>query len=156
MMNAFDHHCLYFYYQGLRFDSAIFIPFCIRPETQKKSNDENKLCYGESITFEKLKLINVNIADLFKWNAVIEIIDLYEKYLLLPDLINDNESYCNCSFLSQFGKFCEYKFNYYYYNERSFTQLFSNNDDLMNKEIKNQYVTYYIGIQCQTNLLYLD
>ena len=156
MMNPYDHHCLYFDRNGVYDTLSSVIPFCIRPQTSKKSNDEYKSCYGTEITFKQLKSIDVSIGDLFKWNSVIEIIDLYEKYILLSNLINDNEVYCNCSFPSQFGKFCEYIFNNYDldddYDERSFTTLYTNKGNTFNNEVRNQYSTYYIGIECQTKL----
>jgi hypothetical protein len=156
LMNVFGYDCLY-YDQDTAFDLLkSFVPFCIRSETIKQFNDEDKSCYGKIITFKELKTNNVSVGDLFWWNAVIEIIDLYEKYLLFPHLVNDNEFYCNCSFLTQFGKSCQYDTNAEDY-ERSFTiLLWGSRSVSSNEQVKNDYLTCYIGIQCQTNLFCLD
>ena len=159
LINGFDHHCLYFNQDEYLVDAhRSLIPFCIRSETQQNSNDGDKSCYGERIKFEKLKSMNISAAELFQWNAVIEIIDSYEKYLSFPDLMNNNEFYCNCSCLSRFGKSCEYEINYVDLgdNERTFTLLFQEKDYLIDDEIKNEFLTSYIGIQCQTNFPYFD
>ncbi|CAF0944286.1 unnamed protein product [Adineta ricciae] len=111
MANVFDHDCLYVYDDlNIAPSKSTLIPYCMRPEISEKfmSNSHHTVCYGRVMTFKELKSMNISISDLFKWNAVIELIDLYEKYLFLPDLVNENESYCQCSSSSQFGRFCQY------------------------------------------------
>ncbi len=44
IMNAFGHDCLH--YTSDILDESI-TPFCIRPETEQQSDDDNKSCYGE-------------------------------------------------------------------------------------------------------------
>jgi hypothetical protein len=154
MMNAFGYDCLYYDYEDMDYSKSL-MPFCIRPEKVKESNDEDKLCYGELITFKELKTNNVSIGDLFWWNAVIEIIDLYEKYLLFPNLVNDDEVYCNCSLLIQLGKSCQYHIDAND-NQRSFTDLLRFTKLFLMDPVENDYSTCYIGIQCQTNLFCLD
>ena len=162
MMNTLGYHCLYF--DRNRFIDTVngIIPFCIRPETLTKFDDDYQFCYGNTITFKELKLINISASDLFQWNAVIAIIDLYEKYLLALDLVNDNEIYCNCSSSLQFGKSCQYIFNnvYWYNDDQSFTELVgttNRRNNIVSNEIMNiEYVTCYIGIHCQTNFFCLD
>ncbi|CAF1580370.1 unnamed protein product [Adineta ricciae] len=106
--------------------------------------------------------MNISIGDLFKWNAVIEMIDLYEKYLLLPNLVNENESYCQCSSLSQFGRFCQYTIADINFNADSDQQSFSRlvhgvrRQSHTNEKMETKYVTCYVGISCETNLLCLD
>jgi len=160
MLNVLGYDCLYYDQEAEVVTIKSLVPFCIRPETIKQSNEEDdKLCHGTPITFKQLKTNNVKINDLFHWNAVIEIIDLYEKYLLFPDLVNDNEVYCNCSLLTRFGKSCQYDI----VNANDYEPIFTFTDLVMidgnaryNEEGKNEYITCYIAIQCQANLICLD
>lgn len=166
LTNVFDHDCLYFEQSSTFGIHRSLTWFCIRPEIQKRSTSatEDKLCYGKRITFQELKLINISIIELFKWNAAIETIDQYEKYLLFPELSNENEFYCNCSLLSRFGKSCEYQFHYTLHaSERLFSELFTQDIILareeiirLRHEISNQLRTSFIGISFQTKSLSLD
>ncbi|CAF1301803.1 unnamed protein product [Didymodactylos carnosus] len=47
---------------------------------------------------------NVSTNDLYNWNAVVETMDLYEKYLLFPNADYGNEPYCNCTSEIWFGE----------------------------------------------------
>jgi hypothetical protein len=154
MMSTFGHDCLYYEIDEAIHSSKGLVPFCTRPEKVKESNDE---CNGKLLTFKELKTNNVSIRDLFWWNGVIEILDLYEKYLLLPNLVNDDEVYCNCSSLSRFGKSCQYDISTDDNDERSFTNLLPyDRFSSLGEELENAYSTCYIGLKCQTNLFCLD
>ncbi|CAF4029208.1 unnamed protein product, partial [Rotaria sordida] len=156
MMSTFGYDCLY-YHKTIMFPVSILISFCRRPELVEQSNDVDMLCYGQMITFKELKINNVSISHLFYWNAAMEIIDLYEKYLIFPNLVNENEFYCNCSLLSRFGKFCQYDINEDFDRGRSLNSLLSSFDlTLLKNIVENRYFTCYIGIQCHTNLFCLD
>ena len=153
MMNVFGHDCLYYYADRLFSSLESLITFCIRTEELR---NENKLCYGEPMTLKELKTKNISIRNLFHWNAVIEIIDLYEKYLQFPDLVPENEVYCNCSTLTRFGKYCQYHIDTED-DERDFRNLFRTmKSGIENSELENNYLTCYIGLKCQTNLFCLD
>ena len=109
MMSAFGYDCLYYELDVIFYLSTGMIPFCLRPDTDKQADDQDKACYGKKLSFQQLKTNNVIIKDLLWWNAPIEIIELYEKYLVSDKLIDENDQYyCNCSLPSQFGKSCQY------------------------------------------------
>ncbi|CAF0952465.1 unnamed protein product [Rotaria sordida] len=68
-------------------------------------------CYGNvELTFEELKLKNISGENLFQWNAPIDTINNYEKYLIENDFSMKNNFYCNCSKIF-FGKDCSYSFD---------------------------------------------
>jgi hypothetical protein len=148
--NAVALDCLYCNPYEL---SSGLVSFCIH---HNHSDDEDKLCHGTPITFKQLKTSNVKISDLFHWNAVIEIIDLYEKYLQFSNLVNDNEVYCNCSHLTRFGKSCQYDIDTEIY-QRNFDYLVQiHRRSIYIAELDKKYSTCYIGLQYQTNLFCLD
>ena len=157
MMSTFGYDCLYYELQIFVCTSVCLIPYCLRPEREKQTDDQDKLCYGNKMSFQQLKTNNVMTEDLFWWNAPIEIIELYEKYLISDKLIDENDQYyCNCSIQSQFGKSCQYDMDtddkY-----RSFGDLLDiSRFGSLKSEEHNEYLTCYTGIQCQTNLLCLD
>ena len=153
-LNPFDYDCLYQYLDYPIPEKYGLFPWCIRQETFDK---DLKRCDGNEITFKQLKINNISVADLLHWNAVVEIMDLYEKYLLLPNLVNENEIYCNCSHLLKFGKFCEYDIDRDDNDERMFTSFFWFSDHINNDgDVFDTPSTCFIGIQCQTNLVCLD
>ena len=160
IMNKVGHDCLY-YSRKMAIDALNSLtPFCFRPVTIESSDDDDdvKVCHGKRITFEQLKTNNVTINDLFQWNAVIEIIDLYQKYLRFPHLVNDSELYCNCSLLSRFGKSCQYDIDLEDGQESySFTDLVLYSGFILrDNNPRNDDATCFIGLQCQTNLVCLD
>ena len=147
------HDCLYQQLDYFLTTKIGFMPWCVRHETVQNED----FCHGEEITFKQLKINNISIADLFHWNAVIETIDSYEKYLIQPNLVNENEIYCNCSHLFRFGKACQYEIDRDDNIERTFSSFFSHDTDIVgDDEDSITPLTCYIGIQCQTNLLCLD
>ena len=158
IMNVVGHDCLYYVRESSIEGFNSLTPFCLRPLAIESSDDDEKLCYGKRITFEQLKANNVTISDLFQWNAVIEIIDLYQKYLRFPHLVNDSQLYCNCSLSSRFGKSCQYDIeiedgqkNYRFTGFVLYSRFIRRNNDLILDD-----ATCFIGLQCQTNLVCLD
>ncbi|CAF1397452.1 unnamed protein product, partial [Didymodactylos carnosus] len=65
-------------------------------------------CYGEQLTFEALKVRNTSVDDLFQWQATIDTIDAYAKYLEESNGLADKEIYCNCTDNEWFGSRCQY------------------------------------------------
>ena len=73
------------------------VPYCIRHNSHS-FDDVTNWCYeDEEYTFEKLKLKNVVSHQLYKWNAPIDTINDYQKYLDGNDPLLSKHSFCNCS-----------------------------------------------------------
>ncbi len=96
-VNADYKDCLY----SFTFDSSIsewqLVPYCIRQNTQE-TDDENDRCNGNlDYTFDQLKSQNIDSHHLYEWNAPIDLINDYQKYLTNHDLTLASRHYCNCS-----------------------------------------------------------
>ena len=161
MMSAFGHDCLYHDPGDGMLSFEGLIPFCLRSEIAKQSDDQDNTCYGKQLSFQQLKSYNIRIKDLFWWNAPIDIIELYAKYLLSDNLVDDKDQYyCNCSDLWRFGKFCQYDIveDYIYTKdtERKLGYLLSEDTIFPLDKGIDDYFTCYTGIRCQTNLFCLD
>jgi hypothetical protein len=86
--------CLYSNTVDNKINEWILIRYCIDENDFENSFE----CYGNvKLTFEELKFKNVSSENLFKWNAPIDTINNYEKYLIENDLSMKNDLYCNCS-----------------------------------------------------------
>ncbi|CAF1031768.1 unnamed protein product [Didymodactylos carnosus] len=135
------------------------IPYCVRPEIPptKFDDDQEKSCNGQKFMFTELKSRNISTADLFNWNAVIEIMDLYGKYLLLSKTGLDDEVYCNCTNLSIFGRYCK---NVFIWRSTTFVNevrdFIGRKGTVSNKGMTIDFVTCYTDIQCKNNILCLD
>jgi hypothetical protein len=81
-------------------------------KSQLLRRDFNQSCHNGGIlwSFKELFLLNVSASDVLKWSSSMEQIDHYSKYLSDRSRDVENKSLCNCTNLSSFGKFCEYKF----------------------------------------------
>lgn len=139
-----DHDCLYGH-TDIRLPNIItMVPYCLQLEISKEN-----ICFGEMIDFEDLKLQNISVDTLFRWNAAIETIDSYAKYLSYPDLIVDNHSYCRCSSALQFGNYCQYQLNSVTIVDGKPSKF---NDLLTIKSsvpsVQSQSITCYVGIFC--------
>lgn len=87
--------CLYSFSIETEINEWELIPYCIRYNSSVINNEE---CYENiNLTFEQLKLKNITSENLYQWNAPIDIINNYQKYLTNNDLSLNNQYYCNCS-----------------------------------------------------------
>jgi hypothetical protein len=91
--NAFKD-CLYSNTIDSKTNEWILTRYCI----DEHDFENNFECYENiKLTFEELKLKNISGENLFKWNAPIDTINNYEKYLIKNDLSMKNDFFCNCS-----------------------------------------------------------
>ncbi len=89
--------CLYSFRLEDEINEWQLIPYCIRYNPENSTMND-KECYGNiNLTFEQLKSKNISSENLYKWNAPIDTINNYEKYLINNDLLLNNYLYCNCS-----------------------------------------------------------
>lgn len=73
------------------------IQYCKRHDYYQLT-DNGDLCHGETkYTFEKLRSIGITGYDLYEWDAPIDTINNYEKFLLNNDQSLLHHHYCNCS-----------------------------------------------------------
>ena len=85
------------------------IPYCIRPLSNQIEPNETK-GPGTSITFEKLRQLNLSSEDLLQWSAPISLAEKYQLYLdETSHAFLFNETFFNCSY-GWFGLHCEYTF----------------------------------------------
>ena len=61
-------------------------------------------------SFEELSRRNISPSDILRWSSSLEQVDRYSKYLSNHSFDMKDRNLCNCTDLSSFGKFCEYKF----------------------------------------------
>ncbi|CAF4997041.1 unnamed protein product, partial [Rotaria sp. Silwood1] len=108
------YDCLYDYRQirndrQFQVNAWSLVPYCIRDAvtTDTVLLPVNQ-CYGIELTYEELNKNNFTINDLFSWNAPIDTIASFQKYL---DSEIVNEKYCSCKGTSYFGSYCEYTFD---------------------------------------------
>ena len=89
--------CLYSFISNSTTNERQLIPYCIRHKLQSSDDDGEKCGVETDYTFEQLKSNNVDSQHLYTWNAPIDMIDEYQKYLSDDDLSLHNHRYCNCS-----------------------------------------------------------
>jgi hypothetical protein len=95
--NGDDKDCLYSFTLNSAINEWQLVPYCIRHNVSS-SDDGDDRCYGDDdYTFDQLKLKNVDSHHLYKWNAPIDTINDYQKYLVGEDLSLASHHYCNCS-----------------------------------------------------------
>ncbi len=89
--------CLYSFTSNIGINEWQLVPYCIRYNFQS-SDDVYDQCDAEGdYTFEKLKSKNVDSQHLYTWNAPIDTVNDYQKYLDGHDLSLASHRYCNCS-----------------------------------------------------------
>jgi hypothetical protein len=89
--------CLYSFTLNSSANEWQLVPYCIRHKVPH-TDDGNDLCNGDSnYTFEELKSKNVDSLQLYRWNAPIDTINDYQKFLVEHDLSLISHHYCNCS-----------------------------------------------------------
>jgi hypothetical protein len=90
--------CLYSSFMlNSKMDKWELVPYCVRHNISSV-DDDNEQCYGNAnYTFEQLKFRNVDSHHLYKWNAPIDTVNDYQKYLAFDHLSLASHRYCNCS-----------------------------------------------------------
>jgi hypothetical protein len=162
--------CLYSNTVDNKINEWILIRYCIDENDFENSFE----CYGNvKLTFEELKFKNISSENLFKWNAPIDTINNYEKYLIENDLSMKNDLYCNLSssysnfsliknkkfFLENFfGKDCSYSFDKMN-SDLTFNEIILNQFDkkvslvfvfeLLDDE---HFLTCYEGMKCNSTI----
>ncbi|CAF1567859.1 unnamed protein product [Adineta ricciae] len=119
-------------------------------------HDGDEQCYDNNIsTFEELKSRSIDSRHLYEWNAPIDTIHNYEKYLSGNDLTFANHRYCNCS-PNWFGIRCQYSFGeaneQVTFDEIIISQFKRKKPLYDNYEIVNHpsMLTCYEGLQCDS------
>jgi hypothetical protein len=86
------------------------VPFCLTVE-DFNFNEKSCIANGGIIwKFEQLKKQNISNSDLVQWNAMVDIIDEYERYLQTDNHELSNLNFCNCTNRFYFGRHCQYTF----------------------------------------------
>lgn len=118
------YDCIYTYLDPNYFDTLIndnvvhvfqqlkeqLVPFCL---TVEDFNLNEKSCIangGMILKFEQLKKQDISNSDLVQWNAMVDIIDEYERYLQTDNHELSNLNFCNCTNRFYFGRHCQYTF----------------------------------------------
>jgi hypothetical protein len=166
--------CLYSFTLNYTVNEWQLVPYCIRKEVAD-ADDVDDQCHGDpNYTFEELKSKNVESHHLNEWNAPIDTINDYQKYLVGNDLSLHSHYYCNCSgkrrlriffptvhvlmiFLADwFGARCQYSFDQFSKEmtfDKIITSQFQRKKPLNDKfEILEDpsFLTCYKGIQCDS------
>jgi len=90
--------CLYSFTSDNIINEWQLVPYCIRHNLQTPDDDDGEQCDHEAdYTFAQLKSKDVNSLHLYTWNAPIDTINGYQKYLDGDDSSLDNHRYCKCS-----------------------------------------------------------
>ncbi|CAF1538437.1 unnamed protein product [Adineta ricciae] len=149
--------CLYSNTINTEINEWILTRYCLDGNDAVGNQDECD--ENVKFTFEELKLKHVSGENLFKWNAPIDTINNYEKYLGDNDMSMKNDFFCNCSDLGNFfGKDCSYSFR----NTSSDTTF----DEIISKQFgkmeqlsftfeildDEDLLTCYKGIQCDSTI----
>jgi hypothetical protein len=89
--------CLYSFKLNSALNEWQLVPYCVRHNVAS-DNDDGDQCYGSAnYTFEQLKSKNIDSHHLYRWNAPVDTINSYQKYLSGDDFSLVNHRYCNCS-----------------------------------------------------------
>jgi hypothetical protein len=89
--------CLYSFKLNNALNEWQLVPYCIR-HNLASGDDHGDQCYGNAnYTFEQLKSNNIDSHHLYRWNAPVDTINDFMKYLAGDDLSLVNHRYCNCS-----------------------------------------------------------
>ena len=164
MIHSFDGPCLFVKLGQIYLDTVTVMPYCFRPDIPKaKETEEENICFGESISFQQLRSMNVSVSDLFSWNAAMQSIEAYSQFLANPRAIKEKSPYCKCSSPLQFGQHCQYELdqlNFSGSDDNAFISFleYSATHRLKRtmEDMKIEYITCYIGIPCRHNALCLD
>lgn len=89
--------CLYLFKPTSELHEWQLVPYCIR-RSGASHDDAVGPCHGNAnYTFERLKSENINSHHLYRWNAAVDTMSDYQKYLAADDLTLVSRHYCNCS-----------------------------------------------------------
>ncbi|CAF2101733.1 unnamed protein product [Rotaria magnacalcarata] len=102
--------CLYSFTSNIPINEWQLVPYCIRHNLQTFDDDGLECDTEADYTFAVLKSKNTNSLHLYTWNAPIDTINDYQKYLSGGDLSLAGHHYCNCS-ANWFGTRCQYSFD---------------------------------------------
>ncbi|UJR34631.1 hypothetical protein I4U23_027408 [Adineta vaga] len=141
-----DKHCLYSFTIDNTLREWQLIPYCIR-NNLFNSDDRDDLCYGDAyLAFDELKLKGVNSHNLYNWNAPIDIINNYQKYLSNTDSSVGIHCRCKYSFDQFSGSTTFDEILLFQFEEK---QPIGDNYDSINDV---SLLTCYEGIQCHSTI----
>ncbi|CAF1296350.1 unnamed protein product [Didymodactylos carnosus] len=142
----------------------VLLPYCIRPAEDEMDillslidSRRNHAVNDISYTFEQLEEQNVTVYNLFNWNASLDLIEQYERYLLKDNNNEEKALFHNCT-NGWFGDMCQYRL-YMSSTEKSFTKIinerFSMRKVATNPEtiLKITTGTCYLGLECSIHRL---
>jgi hypothetical protein len=134
-------------------------PFCLVVKHGNGASDDQCHSYGNvGWSFDQLKKRNITGHHLVRWNAPVQIIDEYERFLHTGDKMLLNALYCNCTDGIHFGDRCQYAFDIVNqtfdtlleHQFRNFLEAIPNEDQM----IDDKYITCYKrDVMCREHCL---
>jgi hypothetical protein len=116
--HSFQFDCLNYYirrenlaYQDVSDVIDDVIPYCFRPATDFHDSAEAFVDPpSQKLSFEELRMTNINALQLLSWSIAIEVVERYQLYLNKPDSALNEQIY-NCT-PPRFGLKCQYSFEF--------------------------------------------
>ena len=134
------------------------VPYCLQQESNFVEFSNNS-CLANSLryTFENLKHLGYQVADLLQWSIPVDTVEQYEKYLQTNDSRLAENFICNCSNSSTFGQFCELKLYFGETIEESMREQFKHRRATMiGSQLHERRSCYRTMRPCDSGLMCLD
>ncbi|CAF1058675.1 unnamed protein product [Adineta steineri] len=141
------------------------VKYCVRPDVSVSLNREafGQVCQnnGQLWFFSDLLKNNISASTVLKWSSSIDEADQYAAYIArnsLEQTVGD-DSICNCTQLSTFGKYCEYQFpnGKSEFRDELYEQYISKEKYPLGHQLHGDILCYTtLDLYCDYGLLCLD
>jgi hypothetical protein len=139
------------------------IPYCRKLNSEGwYVNRSYSTCQNdaEEWTYERLYKMNISPSEVLKWSSSVQKADNYAKFYFDQNKNEDlgNDSICNCTQSSTFGKYCEYQLTHEVdsFEDAITAQLYQKATDIFSIQRNGNILCYDTLVTCNFGLLCLD